>query len=286
METDQLIQYIKEEHSRGVNHEVIYDKLISSGWSKESVKQGFISVFGTVQTIKILQLPSTEYFMKETSSFYGSYGKLLLTISLIPNLFSLFLWVIALLVFKKTSASSTSLYWSLPAAMIGIFIQIWSKAALIFTITNHKNTFNLKGVIIQSWSRLFKFWWTGGLVSVVIFIGFLLLIIPGILFTTWLIYTPYIFFEENLNGVSALKRSYYYAKGYFWAIVWRTFGIGMSLSIIGIGVSLIVRYSGFKILETPISLALNTFLTPIPFIYIYLLYQKLKEIKSTPLQQQ
>lgn len=52
----------------------------------------------------------------------------------------------------------------------------------------------------------------------VVYIGIVLLIVPGLIFAVWLIFIPTIVIMENTWGLSALKRSRNLVKGNFWRL--------------------------------------------------------------------
>jgi len=50
--------------------------------------------------------------------------------------------------------------------------------------------------------------------------GFLLLIIPGIIFFIWFGFAPYVCIIEGIGSTSALKRSKQLVKGNWWYVLW------------------------------------------------------------------
>ena len=63
----------------------------------------------------------------------------------------------------------------------------------------------------------------GILVAVIVGIGFVMLIVPGIIFACRLAFVPYLVIDKNMEAMDALKTSWEMTKGYGWEI----FGIGM-----------------------------------------------------------
>lgn len=59
----------------------------------------------------------------------------------------------------------------------------------------------------------------GLLVSVLIGIGFLLLVIPGIVALVRLAWVPYIVMDENMEAVAAVRASWERTRGYSWTIL-------------------------------------------------------------------
>jgi len=97
----------------------------------------------------------------------------------------------------------------IPLIIAGIIIGTWGQ------------TTALEGVIAKVWGRevragdcykngfrkIWGFITTGFLYGLVVFFGFVLLIIPGILFAFWYSLAPYVFLVEGKRGFSAMKRS-------------------------------------------------------------------------------
>jgi hypothetical protein len=57
--------------------------------------------------------------------------------------------------------------------------------------------------------------------GVVVTIGIIFLIIPGVLFLNWFAFAPLIVLLEGLHGTGALKRSKELVDGRFWPMAWR-----------------------------------------------------------------
>jgi uncharacterized membrane protein len=58
------------------------------------------------------------------------------------------------------------------------------------------------------------------LASSIIVIGFIFLIIPGIIFACRLAFVPYLVMDKNLDPVKAVEESWRLTKGYGWKIFW------------------------------------------------------------------
>ena len=75
------------------------------------------------------------------------------------------------------------------------------------------------------------------LTMAIVVIGFLMLIIPGIIFAIKLVFVPYLVMDKNLDPVEAVKESWRMTKGYGWTI----FGMGfVSIFIIFGGILLLI----------------------------------------------
>ena len=162
-------------------------------------------------------------------------------------------------------------------------IQIWFHSVLIYSIVNHDNVINLRQALSYCWLRLYKFWLITTIASIFMAFGGVFLIIPGIFLFVSLSFVSYIFFEENLNGVPAIKKSYYYVKGHWWAIFGQILIFGLGMSAISLLPKQLLSFIKNPFITTPIFVLLIIFyLTQIPVysIFMFLIYKKMKEIKS------
>ncbi len=80
--------------------------------------------------------------------------------------------------------------------------------------------------------------WTGLLAGIVIFLGFLFFIVPGIIFLVWFLLVPYVFVDEGLSGTAALRRSRELVRGHWWemastALVVEIFGLLVLIPYLG-----------------------------------------------------
>jgi uncharacterized membrane protein len=71
------------------------------------------------------------------------------------------------------------------------------------------------------------------LVGAIVFIGFILLIIPGIIFACKLAFTPYLVVERKMDVIEAIKASWSMTRGY----AWKVFFVGLlaiPIAIVGL----------------------------------------------------
>jgi len=81
--------------------------------------------------------------------------------------------------------------------------------------------------------RFFPMLGTIALQGVIILVGLLLLIIPGIIAAVLLMFAQLAVVDKNLNPVEALKESYMLAKPHLWQLVLFSFAI-LALNIVGL----------------------------------------------------
>ncbi|MGB8899895.1 MAG: hypothetical protein WCC90_12005 [Methylocella sp.] len=141
---------------------------------------------------------------------------------------------------------------------------------------------------LRSYRRLFsKLVWryleTSLLMSIIILIGIILLIIPGLIATVWFIFAPPVVILERITRTAALKRSRNLVKGH----AWRMSGILLLLFVLIVtiagalgfvlGLFFPVTLSVFGVFSDFLSVA---FSTPIMLISVVLMYYDLRVRKE------
>jgi hypothetical protein len=121
---------------------------------------------------------------------------------------------------------------------------------------------------------------TNVLQVLIIYTGFILLVIPGIIAMLWLMFTPSVVILEGVGGFSALKRSKELARGYNW----RNFGVILLLSIILLVISwipeLLLPSATHAYLYRLVRAGLNLITTTITLTMIVPLYYDLRVRKE------
>ncbi|PIU01371.1 hypothetical protein COT68_03570 [bacterium (Candidatus Torokbacteria) CG09_land_8_20_14_0_10_42_11] len=112
------------------------------------------------------------------------------------------------------------------------------------------------------------------LASLLVFAGYLLLFIPGAVFTIWFSFSIFVLLNENKKGRLALRRSKALVKGYFWPVAFRVFALSFLFALASLALSLIPFFGSIA------SMALGLFFLPLFSIYTYLIYKKLLIIKT------
>jgi len=154
---------------------------------------------------------------------------------------------------------------------VSIFISMWGGAALLYAISREDAEIKIIDSFKSSLRLVFPYAWIGILIALAIGLGFILLIIPGLIFGIWFAFAPYIFFKEGIKGVDALKKSKELVKGNWWKVFGRGFVLSLITMLVGIVFGLIPFVGRF---------VASLFTTPFGIIYFYLMYKDLKTIKQ------
>ncbi|MDP2864282.1 MAG: hypothetical protein Q8N73_01315, partial [bacterium] len=230
---------------------------------------------------EILTLKGVRQLLKESWKLYFSKIKTLLGIMVVPVGFSLFLSFIVPL-FEDFG------YWILiyPISfLVSLFFQLLVIPTLLY---NLKDNIGFRESY-QKGLKIFKsYLWVYFLVFIITAGGFLVLIIPGILFSVWFSLAIYTLIFEEKRGMSALMRSKELVAGRWWGVFWRFLIFGLSVIVIGILISL----TTFSLVRASISAEvvgqigdiigyfLQLFITPFALIYGFLIYKNLEKIKE------
>jgi hypothetical protein len=229
------------------------------------------------------KLKPISQLLKESWRIFCLKIKILLGIIGLPIGFSFLFWILMYFL------AGTSIKYSIWFSVIGtisylssLFFWLWAIPSLLY---NLKEDAGIKESYKRGFKILGSYIWVYFLLTIIIAGGFLLFIIPGILFSIWFSLAIFILVFEKRKGFNALFKSKHLVKGKFWGVLGRFLVLGL---IIGLGLFLIFALIIFGIenkkIESQISEAMGYFiqLFVLPFFLIYgfLIYNNLKEIKA------
>lgn len=117
------------------------------------------------------------------------------------------------------------------------------------------------------------------MVGVVVLLGLIALIIPGIIFAVWFAFSYYILVVENIGGVEAMKRSKQLVAGRWWMV----FGHVAFVTLVSLAVG-IVAGALMAMLDAMLgsiaagilNLIVSAVIAPIFVAYFYFLYRNLQ----------
>lgn len=164
--------------------------------------------------------------------------------------------------------------------IITIIIKLCEQAALMYAIKDNQEQIGIIEAYKRGLPKIGSLFWISFLTGIILLIGFILLIIPGIIFAVWFAFAGFILISEDIKGMDALKKSKEYVKGRFGSVLWHIFFISALFLIIlialgftfGIIISLLKIPFGAEIIE----IILGSFLGPLLATYFFVLYQNLK----------
>jgi hypothetical protein len=149
-------------------------------------------------------------------------------------------------------------------AIAGIIAVTWGVGAFICAVADFD--MGIQDALSEGSQKIWSFLWIFSLLGYILSGGFLLFIVPGIIFSTWFLFSQFILAREDVRGMDALLKSKEYVSGY-WFDVFLRFLLIWVISLVLNMIPLI----GF---------ILSIAFTPFLWIYIYLVYDDLKAIKG------
>lgn len=160
--------------------------------------------------------------------------------------------------------------------VVGTIISILAALALIFALQdNIQPGESYRSVLRRFWPYV----WLTILSGFVTLGGFVMLIIPGILFSVWFAFALYVFAGGNDKGMNALLRSREYVQGRWWQVFLRwlvlVLGTLVIIAVLGVLAKVFFGEAGKNLFSDLFLLVYAPFMTA----YLYELYQNLKSLK-------
>jgi len=295
MTTPEMLDYIKRQHQAGRQREEISQALRQSGWQDSDIQEGLNSALGPasetgdITSLPAGKLPSAMEILKQAWEIYQNRFWLLLGISAAPALIVLAFGAIfgggAALAGKTGANPFLSLGFGLVLMIVliitMIYVGVWSSVAELFAIKDQAENIGFQEAFKRGRPYINNFFSTGLLAGLAVLGGFILLIVPGIIFALWFSQACYIVINENLSNTAALKKSKAYMKGRVWEVFLKYLFIGLvvygGLAVISLGlggIALALKTKSENI--SWISNVLSFVIAPLVTTYGYMLYKHLK----------
>ena len=162
-----------------------------------------------------------------------------------------------------------------------IIIGFWSQISLLYAIKDRDKEIGIKESFAKGWHKIIPYWYISLLVGLIVMGGFLLFIVPGIIFAVWFSLAAYILVAEDIKGMNALRESKRLVSGNWSSVCWRFLFIVLFLGAISLAVSSIAEIFKIPFLEYAVSL----FIVPFASVFGFLIYEDLKKLKNeTPFE--
>lgn len=199
----------------------------------------------------------------------------LVLLSYVPAV-ALFLWDQYVDPFLKTNPdnSSTILIIAL-VGMIVIFVySIWIAVTLYCAVIFEVS---IGRAFETALPKLRGYFWISVVSGMIVAIGIILFVIPGIIFGVWYTFAIVVFLVEGISGMAALKQSKHYVSGRWGSVAGRLIFAGFIYIIVYIPATFLPPFE--KFIYTAIW---GIFFAPIFIAYHYSLYYALRQ--SMPVQ--
>lgn len=306
MTNQQLLDYIKQQLQQGIGREQIKSSLIANGWQENDINEAFATLSNNPvpppqsppPQRTLTTLPGATAILGQAWSLYKQRLGTFLGVMIIPMLVLIGLLVVLAggiflgltLLSSKFAAGGIGLLIILAIVfLLAIFIsQAWGQTALLYAIKDSQEGIGVVEAYRRGWHKILSYWWVSLLVGFITMGGFLLLVVPGIIFAVWFSLAVFVLIAEDLKGMNALLKSKEYVKGKWGSILWRFFFIGALSLIISLIPVLIFSFLKIAFSAPEISrfgaeisrFVIGLFLTPLVMAYSFLVYSNLKAVGS------
>jgi hypothetical protein len=286
MVNQQLLDYIKQQLQQGANKEQIKNSLMSQGWQARDIDEAFSFIENPTSQSQpvppppqtISSLPGATAILGQAWIIYKQRLGTFLGVMVIPMLV-----LIAVLTSKFAAGGIGLLILFLLAILFFVIIftsQVWGQTALLYAVKDSQERIGVMESYRRGWHKIFSYWWVYLLTGFITLGGFLLLIVPGIIFAVWFSLAVFVLIAEDLKGMNALLKSREYVKGKWDGVCWRFAFIGIISLIIFLVPILIFNLLKIPFGEEISKFVIGLFLTPLVTTYLFLVYNYLKALKG------
>jgi len=225
-------------------------------------------------------MPNIHIHLSKAWGLYKSKFLELIVISLIETMFLLLFSIINTSLKNLINISSSQLEFSQFARYIILIVPIiaiasLSKIAMIYVVANEKKMSIFKAYS-QSLRELIPFIWTNFLGAVIILLGLILFIIPGIYWAVKYSFSQFVVILEGKKGRNALNTSGAYIKNHLKESTLRL-ALPFFITLLIVAVTFFLPVS--HLTQNTIQQLLDLFVTPFIVAYIFLFYTYLKTSK-------
>jgi hypothetical protein len=159
----------------------------------------------------------------------------------------------------------------IPTIALVLGMAVWGfliQAAIIVSVSRvvSGETLGVKETLKFAWGKLGKYFLTHLLTSLITLFGFILLIIPGIVFAVWFAFSQYIVIGQNVGPIEAIKASKKLISPNFWPVFGRLAAIMATFTIAQLVLSSLKFFGVMAV----------TLFSPLWVLAPYLLYQELR----------
>ena len=141
------------------------------------------------------------------------------------------------LVSMTTSGGVTFVAIITVGVLVGILCGIWCFGGFLCAVVD--DGLNLKGALARGQGMILPLAWVSLLSGFIICGGYMLLIIPGIIFSVWFVFAQFVLVEDDVRGMSALLKSTEYLRGQWFSValrlllIWAVSGIVSVIPLVG-----------------------------------------------------
>ncbi len=164
--------------------------------------------------------------------------------------------------------------------IVSVVISIFVTIALVKAIAEPNVT--AKQAFQFAKERALNYFILSVMVGVTVFVGFVLLIIPGIIAMTWFGFAYLVYFFEGTKGIDAMKASKALVEGHFMQVFGRYIALFLAFIVASIAVGIIGGMFKEPLFTSILMALANAVLVPVAIAYVYLMYKDLVALRATP----
>lgn len=208
------------------------------------------------------------YFQKENFIFFA---KIMAVLTIISTSFSIIAGYVYPVDVYENLDFSNYLYTGgfLILSIFMIVFGIFTRSTTLISVMQTGG--DIKNIFLTGWNKAWKYFLATFFVGLVVGLGAILLIIPGIIFGIWYAFTIFLVFEKNLSVFDAMKQSKAMVRGKFWKVLGRF----TLIAIFAVLVTLVLSYIPY------VGSILISFLAPLYLLPGYLLYKDISSIAAS-----
>ncbi|MEK7538712.1 MAG: hypothetical protein AAB552_02630 [Patescibacteria group bacterium] len=295
MVNQELLTFIKQELARGITESDLKASLSTAGWPEADISEAFSLATGGTSMPELGQpampvstvLLGAPALLGKAWTLYKQRWTTFLTIMIAPALLSILVEVGSSSVKNMGASLNPFIFFGVALVMLLalVIINIWSSVALLHAIKGTSEHLSVTASYGRGARHILAFVWISILTTLIVMGGFMLLIIPGIIFAIWFMFATMVVVDDNTKGMNALLKSREYVRGRWWGTWWRMFFVGLIFIPIFIVLFILSYLLTFKFLLPVAGDILSTistlFLTPIMMTYMFVLYENLKATRGS-----
>jgi len=212
--------------------------------------------------------------LKKSWRVYLSKIKILLAVTAIPVGFGLLRSI-----FLSSFSLDSFLVWIIwiILSLLFLFFQLLAVPTLLSTL---KEDLFLKEAYKKGLKIFLSYLWLYFLLTIIVVGGFLLFIIPGIIFSIWFSLAVIVLVFEEKRGLPALLRSKQLIVSKWWAVFWRFLVFGLILGAVFLPFHFLLSNLFTAQIAEKFNYLFQLFILPFGLIYHLLIYKNLKAIKE------
>lgn len=177
---------------------------------------------------------------------------------------------------------TASIVWAVAMLVTMILVSVALQIAMIFGISEEGENVSTQELVRKSLPFVLPYLWVSILTGLAVLAGFVMLIIPGIVFSLWFWMSTFLVIFENERGIESMRKSRGYMKGLMKPVLWRFLGLILLVVLVSIAAGIVSSILHLDQDNNIISVIFNSILSPFFVAYSYLLYRAVRRMNSEP----